>query len=519
MKIKKRYACALIVLLILIAGIFVVYAVVNKEEKGWHNPDEIIVEITAGCDVFLEDAISNEWLKGFDAPSSSDCLSEFPKTYHLASEILISTDSGEMTLQNALLNGIPLQKSSTTTSYSSTPSTSTYHFATEIEVTVDSVPMSLQEGIDTNAGEKFVCVPDCSCAATTCIGSTCTDTCGQTCPGTKIPDTCSSLGSTCGTPDDGCGGTLYCTISHASIGCIAIEGGDVYWFDSCGNVEELKEDCTTWFETVWGDFYCLTSDTRGRDWTSSRNACVDGTCSFVSSGSGTQSSSCESGTICESGVCIEEGKVISTELYHRDILDEETYKMDVTYAHQHFSPEALRGYQVWAIPVVKAMRKNPEAMEFIIPMVNSFMEEIAYRVGKKETGNEAGKLFLDEGVPLFERIGILINEPDWRSLFDENWLQERVDPIYINVFKFAIGDNFFSIEDIIRKLLQNNKDDKYDGLVKSYFTEEKVKEIFYDALERGNESDVALAHALIENLEDAVEEIELMVKSIQDNSA
>lgn len=205
------------------------------------------------------------------------------------------------------------------------------------------------------------------------------------------------------------------------------------------------------------------------------------------------------------------GKVICTELYSTGVLDEETYKMDVKYASEHFSKEALHGYQAWAIPVVKFMRKSPEETErTVIPLVNSFMEEIAYRSGKRETGNEVGKLFLDEGVPLFERIGKYIDEPDWRSLFDESWLENNIDPIYINIYKIVIGDNIFSIINIIENLLQNNK---YDEIVENYFTEQKVREMFYDAERRGGNSQLAVAKALVENLEDAVENIESLIKS------
>ncbi|MBA7647383.1 hypothetical protein ES703_55155 [subsurface metagenome] len=110
---------------------------------------------------------------------------------------------------------------------------------------------------------------------------------------------------------------------------------------------------------------------------------------------------------------------------------------------------------------------------------------------------------------------MLINEPGWRSLFDESWLQSEIDPIYIQIYKIATGDNIFSTINIIENLLQNNKNDKYDDLVKNYFTEEKVKDMFYDALERGGESDIEFAHALLENLEEAVEEIESMVEAIE----
>jgi hypothetical protein len=63
-------------------------------------------------------------------------------------------------------------------------------------------------------GTKPVCGPNCSCSADTTVGQTCSDGCGGTCPGVKpVPVVCNpncscaaetSVGSTC---SDGCNGT------------------------------------------------------------------------------------------------------------------------------------------------------------------------------------------------------------------------------------------------------------------------------------------------------------------------
>lgn len=55
--------------------------------------------------------------------------------------------------------------------------------------------------------------PNCSCAANTCAGDTCSDGCGGTCAGTMAPD-CSCATDTCtnDTCSDGCGGTCVGTV-------------------------------------------------------------------------------------------------------------------------------------------------------------------------------------------------------------------------------------------------------------------------------------------------------------------
>ena len=209
----------------------------------------------------------------------------------------------------------------------------------------------------------------------------------------------------------------------------------------------------------------------------------------------------------------EPGKVICTELYQKGLMDEETYKMDVEYAVNHFSKEAIKGYQAWAIPVVKNMRKSSEFEESVRSLVDAFMEEIAYRTGKRETGNEAGKLLLDKGVPLFERIGVHISKPNWRVLFDESWLEEKVDPIYAKMIESKTGNKFFPILNLITGFFESKEDSKYNKLVRNYFTEERVREMFYDNLDKENKTEIEVAHALIEILGKAVEEIELLIKN------
>jgi len=107
-------------------------------------------------------------------------------------------------------------------------------------------------------GACIGCTPDCAgkeCGPDGCggfcgfcdTGLVCQTSTGQ-CVAECTPD-CS--GKECG--DDGCGGscgdclggsvcqdfTCVCT-SHASTGC---HQGDVWWFDSCGNPEEIQEEC------------------------------------------------------------------------------------------------------------------------------------------------------------------------------------------------------------------------------------------------------------------------------------
>jgi len=360
-----------------------------------------------------------------------------PTGQHNASQVWVYVYSGEMNLLRALQQNKLCPKSTKPLTYTSTSIPNPSHLATEINIT--SLKKNFQSAI--NDGDF------------------------------------SSTSSQC-------------------------YNNDVYTYDSCGNSLGMAQDCGDSYCDAWGAEYCDSNQHAVQDRTCHTKGCKDGACYDT-----TYTETKDNG---EAAIywCIENepggggGKVICTELYSTGVLDEETYGMDVKYAAEHFSKEALKGYQAWAIPVVKAMRKSPEeAKRIVIPLVKSFMEEIAYRSGKKETGNEVGKLFLDEAVPLFERIGVYIDEPEWKSLFNQNWLNGILRN---NDFLFSYIYNY-------KSFLQ--EENKYNKLVKDYFTEERVREMFYDAERRGRTSQLAVAKALVENLEDAVVEIESLIKS------
>jgi len=80
--------------------------------------------------------------------------------------------------------------------------------------------------------------------------------------GTCNPASCTlyadtQKGTSCGTDKecDGSGACITCT-SHDSYSCYLT---DVYWYDACGNKEEIKENCGTSYELDW-QYYCVGDD-------------------------------------------------------------------------------------------------------------------------------------------------------------------------------------------------------------------------------------------------------------------
>jgi hypothetical protein len=283
MQKKRVYVYLIISLLILITGIFIVNAAVDKTTKGWHPADDFLIEID-GFTMTLQEAITNNLF--IDGATADDTIS-ISGINHAADEIWISVDGTEDTLQNTL-PGINAICGTTTSAYSSTPTPSVYHFANEIEVTIDSSTISFQDAIDSG---EFCCIPDCSCATNFCVGSTCIDSnCGTSCPGQQVPETCANLNYECGSwGDDGCGTTLECGTCTDSYCLNGVCMGD------CIPGETRIKNCDNW-DTLCRDYLDIVQ-------TCSPTGFWQGTCddSYTNAATGTD---CGDGKVCVDGACI-----------------------------------------------------------------------------------------------------------------------------------------------------------------------------------------------------------------------
>jgi len=424
----------LIVLLISLSGII-------SAEGGVHDGDSVKVGVD-GIGKSLNE-LTNDEFSGLYSYSSA----VKPNPGHNASEIWVIVGDKENTLLNALQSGEYGLCPGETSVSDSTNFPDVYHLASEIDVNGQSLQNMINNG-----------------------------------------DFCPEV------------------ISHDSYACY---NDDVYWYDSEGTREEKKEECGSDYCETYGQ--CSTSPIAvcGRYygyWVYRRcydKGCSSGSCYSTSSVTHL-STECCTGSLgpasCSEaqGGCVGGGKVICTELYTLGLMDEETYQMDLEFAGEYFSKDALEGYHAWGIPAVKAMRQSEEDKELVIIFTEHFLNEVAYRMGESNTSDEIGKIFLDEAVPLFERIGVLINDPDWRSLFnsENSIIKGLISPI-----------------SPLEKIMKDSQKTEYDELVEDYFTIEKVREMAYEARNRTS-SDLEFVHALMENLEEAVEEIEEMAERI-----
>ena len=151
--------------------------------------------------------------------------------------------------------------------------------------------------------------------------------------------------------------------------------------------------------------------------------------------------------------------VICTELYKLDLVDEDTYKLETEFGQTKLTKVQLSGYHAWGEPVAEAMKKDNRVIEIGLKLVQNFHQEMLFRMGEKDAGSVIGEILMNEGILICQRIGEL-------RIID-------------------------------------------DKTVINHFTEEKVKEMLFNAEE---ENDIDFAHVLIRELEKETEYLESIIK-------
>lgn len=137
---------------------------------------------------------------------------------------------------------------------------------------------------------------------------------------------------------------------------------------------------------------------------------------YGSYGSDSSSSSSSSGGGSSGG----SSRVICTHFYQKGEMSRDMWKADLEYTFKHLSPTTVRGYQYWAIPYVKLMRKSKLAEDVMRPVAMYRAKELMYQMGKSDKGSMLGKIFRVVFEPTCFVIGLFVGEQDWQSL----WVKE-----------------------------------------------------------------------------------------------
>ncbi len=113
------------------------------------------------------------------------------------------------------------------------------------------------------------------------------------------------------------------------------------------------------------------------------------------------------------------GRVICTHFYQKGEMSELYYFADIEFTRRNLHPSIIRGYHAWGIWYVERMRQNPGGLmeRLMRPIALHRANEIAYRMGLRDTPDRIGRLVRVSLEPLCFVIGLFAKERDWRRLY------------------------------------------------------------------------------------------------------
>jgi hypothetical protein len=111
------------------------------------------------------------------------------------------------------------------------------------------------------------------------------------------------------------------------------------------------------------------------------------------------------------------GRVICTHFYRKGEMSRDMWRSDLEFTFKNLSPTTVRGYQYWAIPYVKLMRKSKLAENIMRPLAMHRAQELSYQMGRSPKGSLFGKVVRLIGEPICFTVGLFVGEQNWQSLW------------------------------------------------------------------------------------------------------
>tara|TARA_R100001086_G_scaffold44639_2_gene19768 strand:+ start:2227 stop:3396 length:1170 start_codon:yes stop_codon:yes gene_type:complete len=112
------------------------------------------------------------------------------------------------------------------------------------------------------------------------------------------------------------------------------------------------------------------------------------------------------------------GRVICNELMKQGLMSKEEVILDYRFTRDYLTPQHVNGYHLWAVWVVKQMRKG-RMVKLWKYIAQSRANEIAYIYGKREKPDYAGKAIRMIGEPVCWFLGLFCKKTDWSTLYKE----------------------------------------------------------------------------------------------------
>ena len=110
------------------------------------------------------------------------------------------------------------------------------------------------------------------------------------------------------------------------------------------------------------------------------------------------------------------GRVICNELMRQGIMSRKQVVLDYKFTRDYLTPMHVNGYHIWAVWMVKQMRKG-RLVNFWKHVAGHRANEIAYIYGEREKPDYLGKIYRKILEPMCLAIGSFCNKTDWSTLY------------------------------------------------------------------------------------------------------
>ena len=110
------------------------------------------------------------------------------------------------------------------------------------------------------------------------------------------------------------------------------------------------------------------------------------------------------------------GRVICNELQRQGVMSRQDVLLDYRFTRDHLTPQHVNGYHVWAVHVVKQMRKG-KGVKMWRHLAQHRANEIAFIYGKRDKPDYLGKIYRKILEPICWSVGFFCQKTDWSVLY------------------------------------------------------------------------------------------------------
>ena len=110
------------------------------------------------------------------------------------------------------------------------------------------------------------------------------------------------------------------------------------------------------------------------------------------------------------------GRVICNELMRQGLMTKKHVLLDYKFTRDHLTPTHVKGYHIWAVWMVKQLRKG-RFVKFWKHVAGHRANEIAYIYGERDKPDYLGKVYRKILEPICWSVGMLCKKSDWSILY------------------------------------------------------------------------------------------------------